>query len=64
MSRRAEYLSPAEVAEVLGVSVNTIKRRIYDGDLPAYRLGRQLRVKRADLDALLVPVQSARSVGR
>lgn len=64
MSRRAEYLSPAEVAEVLGVSVNTIKRRIYDGDLRAYRLGRQLRVKRADLDALLVPVQSARSVGR
>jgi len=48
------------VAAALGYgSTKTLRRRIADGTLPAYRQGpRLLRVKRADLDALLVPVRA------
>lgn len=54
------YLTLAEAAEVLGVGNRTIRRRVAEGQLRAYRIGpRQIRVKADDLDALLTPIPAA-----
>lgn len=41
--------SVAEAAEFLGVSERTVRRCIDRGELPAYRVGRQVRIDPADL---------------
>jgi len=45
-----------DAAGLLAVSPDTIRRRIADGALPAYRVGRQLRVRAADVERLAVPL--------
>lgn len=45
-------------AQTYGVSVDTLRRRVRDGSLPAYRNGRLIRIKVADLEALFRPVRS------
>jgi excisionase family DNA binding protein len=42
-------LTPIEVAQRLGVSKPTVYRLIGDGDLPALRIGGQIRVDPAEL---------------
>ncbi|WP_166390344.1 helix-turn-helix transcriptional regulator [Nocardioides ochotonae] len=52
-----ERISLREAAAELGVSVDTIRRRIADGTLPAERIGpRLLRVRRSDVEAIARPV--------
>jgi len=46
----------AHAAERTGVSVRTLRRRINDGELTAYRTGRLIRVEPSDVDGLLVKV--------
>lgn len=46
-------LTAAEVADLLRVSTMTIYRLIRSGELPAVRVGRNYRVRRAELDAYL-----------
>jgi len=46
-------LSVREVADALGVHPETIRRLIHDGRLDAIRIGRVLRVRRAELDRFL-----------
>ena len=58
-TERPTYLSLQTAAELHDVSVKTIRRRIADGTLPAYRVGGQLRVREADLDALAIRVPTA-----
>lgn len=59
MADRAAYISLSEGAELIGVSTATIRRRIAEGSLVAYRFGpRALRVKRSDVEALGVPTNS------
>ncbi|MEV4124375.1 helix-turn-helix domain-containing protein [Nocardia sp. NPDC049707] len=36
------YITPAEAAEVLGVTRRTVTNMVADGCLPAYRLGLRL----------------------
>lgn len=45
----------------IGVSPKTLRRRIAEGAIPAYRLegSRGLRIKRSDLDAAMRPIPSA-----
>jgi len=43
-------LSVREVADALGVHPETIRRLIHDGRLDAIRVGRVLRIDRAELD--------------
>jgi excisionase family DNA binding protein len=53
-------ISLQAAAEKLGVSVDTVRRRIADGSLTAYRVGpRLLRVDSDDVDALATPVPTA-----
>lgn len=48
------FISLAAAAEMLGVSVHTLRRRIADGELPAFRTGRRIiRVRVSDLEKLL-----------
>lgn len=57
---RPDLVSIAEAAERLGVATRTIRDRIADGQLPAFRVGQargaMIRIKVADLDALLHPI--------
>lgn len=56
--RRFETLVSA--AERTGFSVRTLRRRIAEGKLPAYRSGpRSIRVDPADVDRLLVRIPTA-----
>ncbi len=48
-----ELLTVAEVADILRVSTMTVYRLIRSGELPAVRVGRNYRVRRAALDAYL-----------
>jgi excisionase family DNA binding protein len=50
------YLSLDGAAEELAVSTKTIRRMISSGDLPAYRVRRQVRIRRADLEKTLVRI--------
>ncbi|MDR0285235.1 MAG: helix-turn-helix domain-containing protein [Propionibacteriaceae bacterium] len=47
-----------DAARHTGTSTDTLRRRINDGQLPAYYVGksRMVRVKRDDVDALMRPV--------
>jgi len=54
------YLSLEEAAEVMSLSVKTIRRRIADGTIPAYQCGRRpIRIRLEDLEAALRRIPSA-----
>lgn len=48
-----DALSPVEVAAEWGVDRSTVKRLIDRGQLPAWRNGRVVRIKRTDADAFV-----------
>ena len=55
------YLSLEQAAEVMSLSVKTIRRRIADGTIPAYQCGRRpIRIRLEDLEAALRRIPSAR----
>ena len=55
------YLSLEDAAEVMSVSVKTIRRWIAAGTLPAYRCGkRAIRIRLEDLQAAPRQIPSAR----
>ena len=45
-----EYLTPREVMELLAIGKNTFYKMVQSGQLPAFRIGRQWRVRRADIE--------------
>jgi excisionase family DNA binding protein len=47
------WLSTAEASERLGVTLRTLYRLVDEGRLPAYKIGRVIRVKEADVDAFI-----------
>jgi excisionase family DNA binding protein len=53
---RHRYLPLASVAEDHGISVKTLRRRIAEGTLPAYRVGGQVRVREDDLPRLVARI--------
>ena len=58
----SHLVSIAQAAEHLGVTTKTVRRRIADGTIPAYRFGgRLLRVDLNELEAALrrIPVGGA-----
>ncbi len=55
------YLSLEEAAEVMSLSIKTIRRRIADGTIPAYQCGRRpIRIRLDELEAALRRIPSAR----
>lgn len=60
-----KLISQADAAEYLGCSVKTIRRRISDGTLTAYRVGKThtIRLDKDEVDAILRPIPTA-GVGR
>jgi excisionase family DNA binding protein len=58
---RSNYISLAEAAELMSVSIKTVRRRIADGTLPAYRCGqRVIRVRVEDLHQAIRRIPSAK----
>jgi excisionase family DNA binding protein len=53
MSESVRWLGTTEAAERLGVVPRTLYRMIDEGLVPAYKMGRVIRVKESDLDAFL-----------
>jgi excisionase family DNA binding protein len=49
----APLLTIAEVAELLGVSIETVRRRINTGELRVIRDGRIIRIHPDDLEAYI-----------
>jgi excisionase family DNA binding protein len=47
------WLSTKDAAEILGVAVRTLYRFIDEGELPAYKLGRVIRLQRTDVEAFI-----------
>jgi excisionase family DNA binding protein len=48
-----EFLTVAEVAELLKLNQQTVRNWIDQGSLPALRVGRRVRIRRSDLDRML-----------
>ena len=46
-----QWMSTAEVAALLGITLRTLYRLIDEGRLPAYRFGRTVRLLAADVEA-------------
>ena len=47
------WLSSKEAAEQIGITSRTLYRFIDEGRLPAYRLGRVIRLKTSDVDSFI-----------
>lgn len=55
------YLSLEQAARITDQSVKTIRRRVSDGTLPAYKFGpRSIRIRLEDLEAAARRIPSAR----
>ena len=50
MAQETEWLSTAAAAKRLGITPRTLYRFIDEGQLPAYRFGRVIRLKTTDVD--------------
>lgn len=48
-----EWLSTPAAAERLGITPRTLYRFIDEGQLPAFKFGRVIRLKRTDVDAYI-----------
>jgi excisionase family DNA binding protein len=48
-----QWMSTAEAANRLGITARTLYRLIDAGELPAYKLGRVIRLQRAEVDRFI-----------
>lgn len=53
MADAPRWLSTAEAADRLGITSRTLYRLIDAGKLPAYRIGRVIRLQEAEVDAFV-----------
>ena len=47
------FLTVADVAELLKLNQQTVRNWIDQGSMPAFRIGRRVRIKKSDLDRVL-----------
>lgn len=57
----AEFIPPTDVADRLGVSVKTVRRRIADGTIPAVRVGRLIRIPADAIASIGSPLTIAKA---
>lgn len=48
-----DWLSTQEASRRLGITTRTLYRFVDQGDLPAYRMGRVIRLKATDIDVFI-----------
>ena len=53
MTEAITWMSTPSVAEYLGVNTRTVYRLIDEGELPAFKFGRVIRLKEADVVAFI-----------
>ena len=53
MTGSIRWMSTKEACERLGVTLRTLYRFIDQGDLPAYKMGRVIRLKEDEVDAFI-----------
>ena len=58
------FLTTEEVLDYLQVNVRTIYRMVKRGEIPAYRVGRQWRFRKRDIEAWLAKRDAAAARGR
>jgi putative molybdopterin biosynthesis protein len=58
MRDRTKWLTSREAADMCGVSDNCIRDVVERGELPAYRIGKQLRFRRDDVERYLAAAVS------
>lgn len=49
--RNAKFHTVDQVAEVLGESSKSVRRKLKAGDIPYYRFGKAIRIGNGDFDA-------------
>jgi excisionase family DNA binding protein len=53
MEATPQWISTKDAATYLGVNLRTLYRFIDEGELPAYKFGRVIRLLRSDLDVFI-----------
>ena len=53
MSETIQWLSTRTASERLGVTLRTLYRFIDEGQLPAYKFGRVIRIKETDVEGFI-----------
>ena len=53
MAEPITWMSTPAVAEYLGVNTRTVYRLIDEGELPAYKFGRVIRLQGSDIDSFI-----------
>jgi excisionase family DNA binding protein len=54
MSEPIQWMGTREACERLGVTLRTLYRFIDEGQLPAYKMGRVIRVQSSDVDDFII----------
>ena len=54
------YLTAKEMAEQLKVSEKTIRRKIWNGELPYFKIGESVRVDQSDFEAYIASTAKRR----
>ena len=57
MTGNNDWLSTKRAADKLGITVRTLYRLIEDGEIPAYKMGRVLRLKDSEVEAFIESVR-------
>ncbi len=52
-SSEDDWLSTQEAARLLGITPRTLYRFIDQGDIPAYRMGRVIRLRRREVESFI-----------
>lgn len=47
---RSDFMTPSEVADMLKVSIYTVRRWINQQEIPAYKIGRGWRIDTSELE--------------
>lgn len=53
MSEPIHWLSTREASERLGITLRTLYRFVDEGQLPAYKFGRVIRLKESDVESFI-----------
>ena len=64
LPHRSSLMTMRQVASYLVVTERTVRRFIRAGRLRAYRVGRQLRFRPSDVDAMLSPATAGEAADR